>query len=92
MSFGQGGPDRGSGTPDWAALAEQAERARARRRRRLIAGGGALATVLVAGIVALAVVSEDDGDGDASDKPSSSLPSAEKLPSSPDSAPSPTFK
>jgi hypothetical protein len=99
MSFGQGGPGWGSrggpdwnsggSTPDWAALAEQAERSRARRRRWLLAGGGALATAAVAGIVAVAVVNEDGSQG-ASDKPSKSLPSEEKLPS--DDQPSPTFK
>ncbi|WP_326688554.1 MULTISPECIES: hypothetical protein [unclassified Streptomyces] len=90
MSFGQGGPEWGSGsTPDWAALAEQAERHRSRRRRWLMAGGGALATAAVAGIVALAVVNEGGGDG-ASDKPSSSLPAPEDLPSSSDAQP--TFK
>ena len=94
MSFGQGGPGWGSGgsgdgTPDWAALAEQAERQRAKRRRWLMAGGGALATAAVAGIVAVAVVNEGGGD-DASDKPSSSLPAPEDLPSS--SSGQPTFK
>ncbi|MDJ1137662.1 hypothetical protein [Streptomyces iconiensis] len=93
MSFGQGGPDWGSGgssTPDWTALAEQAERTRARRRRWMMAGGGALATAAVAGIVAVAVVNE--GGGDASDKPSSSLPPPEDLPSSSAAEPDPTFK
>lgn len=98
MSFGQGGPPWGSGgsggtdgsTPDWAALAEEAERGRGRRRRWLIAGGGALATAAVAGIVAFAVINE--GGGNASDKPSSSLPPPEELPSGSPSDPDPTFK
>jgi hypothetical protein len=91
MSFGQGGPDGGpesSSTPDWAALAEDAERSRARRRRWMIIGGSALATAAVAGIVAIAVVSEGGGGDSASDKPSESLPTPEDLPS--DSGP--TFK
>ncbi|GAA2075617.1 hypothetical protein GCM10009801_30390 [Streptomyces albiaxialis] len=97
MSFGQGGPDWGSGsrgpsTPDWAALAEEAERTRARRRRWLLAGGGALATVLVAGIVAVAVVSEGGSGDDASDKPSSTLPPAKDLPPESSDGPQPTFK
>lgn len=95
MSFGQGGPPWGPGgsdgsTPDWTALAEEAERGRGRRRRWIIAGGGALATAAVAGIVAVAVVNE--GGGDASDKPSSSLPPPEDLPSGSPSDPGPTFK
>ncbi|MEU2725908.1 hypothetical protein [Streptomyces smyrnaeus] len=99
----QGGPDWNSGgdpgdwnsgspggsAPDWAALAEQAERSRARRRRWLMAGGGALATAAVAGIVAVAVVNEDGSQG-ASDKPSESLPAEEDVPSPDD--PKPTFK
>ncbi|GEB48769.1 MULTISPECIES: hypothetical protein [Streptomyces] len=91
MSFGQGGPEWGSGgssTPDWAALAEEAERDRTRRRRWLLAGGGALATAAIAGIVAFAVVNE--GGGDPSAKPSDSLPPSSDLPSS--SPPQPTFK
>ncbi|MFG3252185.1 hypothetical protein [Streptomyces sp. NPDC048172] len=96
MSFGQGGPDWGSGsggpsTPDWAALAEEAERTRARRRRWLLAGGGALAAVLIGGIVAVAVVSEGGSGDDASDKPSSTLPPAKDLPEESGGA-KPTFK
>ena len=92
MSFGQGGPGWGPGgpggsTPDWAALAEEAERKRTRRRRRLLVGGGALATAAVAGIVAIAVVNES---GDGGDTPSESLPSPEDLPSS--TQPEPSFK
>ncbi|MGP3985607.1 hypothetical protein [Streptomyces sp. 3N207] len=83
-----GGPE-GSG-PDWAALAEQAERSRARRRRWLMAGGGALATAAIAGIVAVAVVNEDGSQG-ASDKPSDSLPPAKEV-SPTDDPPKPTFK
>ena len=95
MSFGQGGPEWGQGgssTPDWAALAEQSERSQARRRRWMIIGGSALATVVVAGIVAIAVVNEGGAGGNASDKPSDSLPSPEDLPSSTAGQPEPTFK
>ncbi len=94
MSFGQGGPDWGQGdssTPDWAALAEQTERNRARRRRWTIIGVSALATVAVAGIVAVAVV-DSGGSGSASDKPSGDLPTPEDLPSSTAGQPEPTFK
>lgn len=95
MSFGQGGPDSGPGdasTPDWAALADESERERARRRRWMIAGAGALATVVVAGIVAVAVVNEGGSGGSASDKPSETLPTPEDLPSSTAGQPDPTFK
>lgn len=92
MSFGQGGPDPGPGgssTPDWAALADESERDRTRRRRYwTIAGAGALATAVVAGIVAFAVIKGGDSGGSASDDPSSSLPSPEDLPSDN----KPTFK
>ncbi|HET6633539.1 MAG TPA: hypothetical protein VFH77_00780 [Streptomyces sp.] len=93
MSFGQGGQPWGSGdssgAPDWAALAEDTERSRARRRMWWMVGGGALATVLVAGIVATAVMTQ--GGSDPSDGPTQALPSAENLP--PGSAqPKPSFK
>lgn len=94
MSFGQGGPDQGPGgssTPDWAALADESERERTRKRRWIIAGAGALATVVVAGIVTVAVVGEGGG-SKASDKPSESLPTPEDLPSSTAGQPDPTFK
>ncbi|RFU87643.1 hypothetical protein DY218_05095 [Streptomyces triticagri] len=65
-------------TPDWAALAEASE-ARARRRRWLMIGGGALATVVVASVVAFAVVSANS-DTEAN-KPSDELPASETLPS-----------
>jgi hypothetical protein len=92
MSFGHGGPGEGPGgsTPDWAALADETERDRTRRRRRWIAGAGALATVVVAGIVAFAVINE--GGGSASDKPSETLPTPGDLPSSTAGQPDPTFK
>lgn len=104
MSFGQRGPDWGSqgggsgwntggsggSTPDWAALADDAERDRTRRRRWLLAGGGALATAAIAGIVAVAVVNEGGSQG-ASDKPSKSLPPSSSIPSD-DKEPEPTFK
>ncbi|SCK28861.1 hypothetical protein [Streptomyces sp. WMMB 322] len=95
MSFGQGGPGEGPGgssTPDWGALAEETERERARKRRWMIAGAGALATVVVAGIVAVAVVNEGGSGGRASDKPSETLPTPEDLPSSTAGQPEPTFK
>ena len=91
MSFGRGGPGwgpEGSDTPDWGALAADAEATRARKRRWMLVGGGAVATVAVAAIVAVAVVAQ--GGGDASDS-ASSLPTPEDLPSSP-SAPQPTFE
>jgi hypothetical protein len=92
MSFGQGGQPWGSGDsgePDWAALAEDTERARARRRMWWMIGGGALATVLVAGIVATAVITQSGSDP--SDGATGALPSPADLP--PDSAqPKPTFK
>ncbi|MFK0114871.1 hypothetical protein [Streptomyces sp. NPDC090994] len=76
----------GGDTPDWAALAEASE-ARAKRRRLLFIGGGALATVAVAAAVAVAVVSAD-GSGQASDSPTSQLPSAAEIPSASAAAPS----
>lgn len=94
MSFGQGGPEWGPGgtsTPDWAALAEEAEQKRGRRKRWLLIGGGALATAAVAGIVAVAVVSESGG-GSASDNPSESLPAPEDLPSNSPGQPGPSFE
>jgi hypothetical protein len=94
MSFGQGGPQWGSGgsgsqppqwgsqTPDWAALAE-ASQARNRRRRLLLIGGGALATIAVGAAVAMAVASADGGSEQAANRPSSELPSAGDIPSDP---------
>jgi len=91
MSFGQGGPQWGSGgsgsqppkwggqSPDWAALAEASE-TRNRRRRWLLIGGGALATVAVGTAVAMAMVSAD-GNGQASNKPASELPTSAPIPS-----------
>ncbi|MFI8949223.1 hypothetical protein ACIGO6_22225 [Streptomyces sp. NPDC053750] len=77
--------DSGS-TPDWAALAEASE-ARNKRRRLLFIGGGALATVAIAGAVAVAVVSAN-GSGQASDSPSSQLPTTADIPSASATAPS----
>ncbi|WP_393059928.1 hypothetical protein [Streptomyces sp. LN549] len=93
MSFGQGGPSwgpGGTGTPDWAALAETSA-ARARRKKWLMIGGGALATAAVAAIVATAVISTNKNDsGGTSGKNASELPSATALPS--DTAePEPSF-
>jgi len=100
MSFGQGGPQWGSGgsgsqqpqwgsqTPDWAALAEASE-SRNRRRRWLMVGGGALATVAIGAAVAVAVVSTD-GNGQASNRPASDLPATSDIP--PDTTgPEPSF-
>ncbi|MFE9861046.1 hypothetical protein [Streptomyces sp. NPDC005780] len=93
MSFGQGGPSwgpGGTGTPDWAALAE-ASAARARRKRWLMIGGGALATAAVAAIVATAVISTNKNDsGGSSGKNASELPSATDLPSQ-STQPEPSF-
>jgi hypothetical protein len=122
MSFGQGGPQWGSGgqnqnpyggqdpynsgpgtpdpfglrasaqadTPDWAALAD-ASAARARRKRWLLVGGGALATALIAGVVATGIVSSNsDGGNQAGDKNASELPTAPDLPSD-TTQPEPSF-
>ncbi|WP_221352996.1 hypothetical protein [Streptomyces beigongshangae] len=101
MSFGQGGPQWGSGgsgsqpprwsnsSPDWAALAEAAE-ARNRRRRWMLIGGGALATVAVGAAVALAVVSAD-GNGQASNRPASQLPATADVPAD-TTGPGPSFE
>jgi hypothetical protein len=90
MSFGQGGGPWGprdyGGDPDWAALAEESERSRARRRTWWMIGGGALAAVVVAGIVATAVISQgSDPSGG-----STHLPSPKDLPSG-SAEPEPTF-
>ncbi|MDT0448883.1 hypothetical protein [Streptomyces hesseae] len=69
------------GTPDWAAMADTADRDR--RRKWLLIGGGVLATAAVAAIVATAVVLSDKGD--------KNLPAAEKLPSASSGSPEPTF-
>ena len=103
MSFGQqGGPQSqwdpwkphsqqpwnsgGGDTPDWAALAEASE-TRNRRRRLLFIVGGALATIGIGTAVAMAVVSAN-GDSEASDKPTSQLPSTADIPSESATAPS----
>ncbi|MDN0193755.1 hypothetical protein [Streptomyces sp. S.PNR 29] len=102
MSYGQGGPQSqwdpwkphsqqpwssSSGqTPDWAALAEASE-ARNKRRRVLFIGGGALATLGVAAAVAVAVVSANDST-QASNEPTSQLPSTADIPSASATAPS----
>ncbi|KNB50154.1 hypothetical protein [Streptomyces caatingaensis] len=57
------GPPQGpAGTPDWAALADDAA-ARGRRRRLLLIGGGVLAAAGVAAIVATAIVASDKDTG-----------------------------
>ncbi|MFC5638265.1 hypothetical protein [Streptomyces bullii] len=102
MSYGQGGPQSqwdpwkphsqqpwtsdGGQTPDWAALAEASE-ARNKRRRLLFIGGGALATVGIAAAVAVAVVSAN-GSSQASNNPTSQLPSTADIPTAGASAPS----
>ncbi|MFJ4850617.1 MULTISPECIES: hypothetical protein [unclassified Streptomyces] len=71
-----GGPGLRAPRPDWAALADRAERARyrARRRRLALTGGGVLAAVAaVTGIVATAVAG-------------SSAPSGVALPPAPSSS------
>ncbi|SFL39248.1 hypothetical protein [Streptomyces pini] len=85
------GPSEPS-TPDWAALAEQSERARARRRRRLMIGGGVVATAVVAAIVAIAVVNENgSGSGPAAASSDSPAPSAAETPPPDPEQPEPTF-
>ncbi|MEU1304217.1 hypothetical protein [Streptomyces shenzhenensis] len=80
----------GSQTPDWAALAEASE-TRNKRRRLLFIGGGAVATVAVGAAVAMAVVSAngDNGNNDASGRPTD-LPASASLPSD-SGAPAPSF-
>ncbi|OAH16293.1 hypothetical protein [Streptomyces jeddahensis] len=104
MSFGQGGPQWGPGgpdsgspnwgsgsdTPDWAALAEASEAARARRRRWLWIGGSALATVVVGALVATAVVSANSGNS-ASNQPADKLPTSADIPSD-TTKPGPSFE
>ncbi|MEW2551988.1 hypothetical protein [Streptomyces zhihengii] len=92
--FGQGsyGGDRyGSdpGTPDWAALAD-ASAARTRRRRWLMIGGGALATALVAGAVATAIVTSNKDDGPTASGRNGTLPTAPTLPQE-STQPQPSF-
>lgn len=95
MSFGQGGPQWSPGgpqdhdasqTPDWASLAEAAE-ARNKRRKWLMVGGGALATAVIAGIVAVAVISANSKN---EAKNPDDLPASEEIPNSTSSA-GPTF-
>ncbi|WP_326598608.1 hypothetical protein [Streptomyces sp. NBC_01803] len=94
MSYGQGGPawvPGGSNTPDWDALAADAERRRGRRRLVLI-GGSAFAAVAIGTLVALAIVNQSgDDDTDASDSPSATLPDPSDLPSGSDDS-EPTFQ
>lgn len=96
MSFGQGGPQWGQGgpggheprTPDWAALAEASE-TRTRKRRWLMIGGGAVATAVVAALVATVVVSAN-GEDRAGDKPPTQLPTTADLPED-TTEPAPSF-
>jgi hypothetical protein len=66
-------------TPDWAALAD-ASAARTRRKRLFLVGGGALATMLIAGAVASAIVSSNKDDSRAAGSISSTLPGPPELP------------
>ncbi|MDB1087439.1 hypothetical protein PJ985_07660 [Streptomyces sp. ACA25] len=88
MSYGQGGLPGGSGgsqwdspqTPDWSALAAEADRTRA-RRRRLVIGGGAVAALAVGTLVALAIVHQSGGGDDgAAGGPSVSAPAETDVP------------
>ncbi|WP_049567436.1 hypothetical protein [Streptomyces sp. SBT349] len=84
MSHGQGGPGNwvpgGSNTPDWNALAADAERRRGRKRTTTIIIS-ALATVVVGAVVAFAIVSQSGDDGEPSaDGGSSSLPDPSETP------------
>ncbi|WP_059012909.1 hypothetical protein [Streptomyces specialis] len=94
MSYGQGGPawvPGGSNTPDWDALAADAERRRGRRRLTPI-GGSAGAAPAISTVVALAIVNQsDDERADASDGPSATLPDPSDLPSGSDDA-EPSFE
>lgn len=65
--------------PDWAALAEASE-TRNKRKKLLLTVGAAVATVGVGAAVAMAVVNAD-GNGQASNKPTSQLPSTADIPS-----------
>ncbi|MEO3755136.1 hypothetical protein [Streptomyces sp. B6B3] len=90
MSYGQGGPVWTPGgppqTPDWSALAADAERRRHRRRWWGI-GGGVLAAAVIGTVVALAIVNQSDDDGGST----TTLPDPKDLP--PDtSRPEPTFE
>ncbi|MGK5529161.1 hypothetical protein [Streptomyces sp. URMC 129] len=94
MSYGQGGPawvPGGSNTPDWDALAADAERRRGRRRLMLI-GGSVLAALTISTLVALAIVNQSDDERvGASGTPSATLPDASGLPSGSDDA-EPSFE
>ncbi|MFI1356939.1 hypothetical protein ACH4TV_25665 [Streptomyces sp. NPDC020898] len=65
--------------PDWAALAEASE-TRNKRKKLLLTVGAAVATVGVGAAVAMAVVNAD-GNSQASNKPTSQLPSTADIPS-----------
>ncbi|MER6994642.1 hypothetical protein [Streptomyces sp. NPDC000410] len=78
-----------SHTPDWAALAD-ASAARTRRKRWVMIGGGALATAVVAAIVATAVVTMNKDNGRSAGKNASELPTAPELPNE-TTQPEPSF-
>lgn len=86
MSYGQGGPQwvpGGSNTPDWNALAADAEQKRARKRWWVIIGS-AIAAAAVGTVVALAIVNQGgDGSDTASEDPGSG-----ELPAEPTGDPS----
>jgi len=89
MSFGQGGPHGPGGsydsaTPDWGAMADLTA-ARNRRRKWMLIGGGALATAVVATVVAVGVVNSGGTERDPQ-----GLPTPEALPSEPEQ-PEPSF-
>ncbi|MGY0024495.1 hypothetical protein [Streptomyces sp. cg35] len=92
MSFGQGGPQWGSGdsggAPDWAALAEASE-ARARKKRWMMIGGAVVATLAVGSVVAWGIVSANKN-STAGNKPSDQLPSTADIPSE-GKTPGPSF-
>ncbi|ONK12032.1 hypothetical protein [Streptomyces sp. MP131-18] len=83
MSYGQGGSNwvpGGSNTPDWDALAADADRRRRRKRTTTIIASAAAAAV-IGTVVAFAVVSQSDDGGSASDEASATLPEPTDVPS-----------
>ncbi|WP_328397563.1 hypothetical protein OHS70_14745 [Streptomyces sp. NBC_00390] len=78
--FGTRRANDDANTPDWAALAD-ASAARARRKRLMMVGGGALATAVIAGAVATAIVSSNKDSGNsATGSVTSTLPGPPELP------------
>jgi hypothetical protein len=94
MSYGQGGPQwvpGGSQTPDWNALAAEAEKKRARRRTLIVVGSVAAAAVIGTAVAFGIVSAGGDGGGEASGDPSSSLSGPSDSASGTDDA-EPTFE